>query len=271
MPELPEVETSRRGIAPHILQQRVRKVIIRQPALRWPVPADLPLLIERKTIRAVERRGKYILLGFSNGHVILHLGMSGSLRITTAATLPRQHDHIDFELGNDKILRLHDPRRFGCVLWTAAPVEQHKLLAKLGPEPLSDDFDGAYLYRQSRKRTCSVKAFIMNSHIVVGVGNIYASESLFVAGINPKRKASAISRQRYDALAAAIRQVLAVAIEQGGTTLRDFTQEDGQPGYFAQQLLVYGRTGDACPQCGGSIQHAVQQQRSSYYCPACQH
>ena len=270
MPELPEVETSRRGIEPHVQNQTVRRVIIRQPSLRWPVPDELPTLITRRKILAVDRRGKYILLRFTNGAVILHLGMSGSLRIATGNTAIRNHDHVDIELGNDKILRLHDPRRFGCVLWTANPAEQHKLLAKLGPEPLSDDFNGEYLHRQSRKRSCSVKSFIMNSHIVVGVGNIYASESLFIAGINPRRKAGAISRQRYDALAKAIKQILTAAIEQGGTTLRDFTREDGQPGYFAQQLYVYGQTGEACQQCGGVIKQFTQQQRSSYYCSHCQ-
>ncbi len=270
MPELPEVETSRRGIAPHVEGQTVRRVIIRQPSLRWPVPDELPSHITRRKILTVDRRGKYILLRFTNGAVILHLGMSGSLRIATRNTAIRDHDHVDIVLGNDKILRLHDPRRFGCVLWADIPAEQHKLLAKLGPEPLSDEFDGAYLHRQSRKRSCSVKAFIMNSHIVVGVGNIYASESLFIAGINPRRKAGAISRQRYDALADAIKQILAAAIEQGGTTLRDFTREDGQPGYFAQQLYVYGKAGEACQQCGGVIKQVTQQQRSSFYCSHCQ-
>ena len=270
MPELPEVETSRRGIAPHISQQTVRQVIVRQPALRWPVPANLDSLLRRRKLLAVERRGKYLLLVFRHGTLILHLGMSGSLRIASHDTATRQHDHVDLVFSNRKILRLHDPRRFGCVLWTERAISEHRLLAKLGPEPLGDDFHGDYLYRLSRKRSCSVKSFIMNSHIVVGVGNIYASESLFLAAINPKRKAGAISRQRYATLANAIKQVLTAAIEQGGTTLRDFTREDGQPGYFAQRLYVYGRAGESCQHCGGTIRHVIQQQRSTYYCSHCQ-
>ncbi len=270
MPELPEVETSRRGIAPHITGHSVRRVIIRQPRLRWPVPDTLPQLLQGKKLLAVERRGKYLLLRFHHGTAILHLGMSGSLRIATASTALRDHDHVDFEFNHRKILRLHDPRRFGCVLWTDAPITQHPLLAKLGPEPLSDDFDGELLYRLSRKRQCSIKAFIMNSHIVVGVGNIYACESLFLAGIHPKRKAGAVSRQRYQLLASAIKQILSAAIEQGGTTLRDFTREDGQPGYFAQQLFVYGKAGAPCAHCGKALRQINQQQRSTFYCAHCQ-
>ncbi len=270
MPELPEVETSRRGIEPHIAGRIVRRVIVRQPRLRWPVPDNLPPLLQRKKLLAVDRRGKYILLHFHHGTVIMHLGMSGSLRIATNTTPLRTHDHIDFEFSAGTILRLHDPRRFGCVLWTSEPIEQHKLLVKLGPEPLADDFDGDYLFQQSRRRQCSIKAFIMNSHIVVGVGNIYACESLFVAGIHPARKAGAVSRQRYRQLAETIRQILHAAIEQGGTTLRDFTREDGQPGYFAQKLYVYGKAGDPCQRCGKAIRQINQQQRSTFYCTHCQ-
>jgi formamidopyrimidine-DNA glycosylase len=270
MPELPEVETSRRGIAPHIEQQKVRRVIIRNHSLRWPIPADLPALIEGHTILSVDRRAKYILLVFEHGSIILHLGMSGSLRICKQRSEIRKHDHFDLVMANGTTLRLHDPRRFGCVLWTGNPATQHKLLRKLGPEPLSDEFDGDHLFDASRKRSCSIKSFIMNSHIVVGVGNIYASESLFLAGINPKRKAGAVSRQRYALLAEAIRSTLASSIEQGGTTLRDFLDEQGNPGYFAQQLYVYGKQGEPCQQCGKSIKHINQQQRSSYYCSNCQ-
>ena len=192
MPELPEVETSRRGIEPHILNRKIKAVVIRQHKLRWPVPKSLPDKLLNHKLISVSRRGKYLLLSFGNhGTVIIHLGMSGSLRICTASSAIGKHDHIDFVFGNKKILRLTDPRKFGCVLWTDQAAEEHKLLKKLGPEPLSNQFTADYLYSQSRKRTCSVKAFIMNSHTVVGVGNIYASESLFIAGINPIRKATA--------------------------------------------------------------------------------
>ena len=271
MPELPEVETSRRGITPHILNKTVKHVVIRQHSLRWPIPENLSDCVSKRKILAVERRAKYILLRFKTGTVILHLGMSGSLRICTKHSEVRKHDHVDFVMSNGKILRLHDPRRFGCVLWTDEPVEQHKLLVKLGPEPLSHEFTGAGLHNLSRKRSCSVKAFIMNSHIVVGVGNIYACESLFIAGINPKRKAGAVSRQRYDILADAIKQILTASIKQGGTTLRDFTDAHNQPGHYALQLYVYGQAGQACQHCGSLIKRLNQQQRSTYYCPQCQH
>lgn len=277
MPELPEVETSRRGIEPHILGAKIRSLVIRQHRLRWPVPGSLPDKIGGKKLIAVDRRGKYLLLTFAGNDtanktdsVIIHLGMSGSLRICTKATPVEKHDHVDFIFSNNKVLRLRDPRKFGCVLWTDKPPEQHKLLSKLGPEPLDDEFNADYLYHASRKRSCSVKSFIMNSHIVVGVGNIYASESLFLAGINPKRKAGSLSKPRYEKLVQAIRTILNAAIEQGGTTLRDFTRANGQPGYFEQQLHVYGRAGSACDVCGELIRQFSQQQRSTYYCGHCQ-
>lgn len=270
MPELPEVETSRRGIEPHILKQTIKQIVVRESRLRWPVPNTLPELLKGIKILAVERRAKYILLRFSNGTVILHLGMSGSLRICQPETEVRKHDHIDFVLRNGHCLRLHDPRRFGCVLWTDQPIDQHKLISKLGPEPLHDDFDTAYLYQHSRNRNCSIKSFIMNSHVVVGVGNIYASESLFLAGIHPGRKAGAISRPRYQKLVNAIKQVLSESIKQGGTTLRDFLNEDGKPGYFAQKLFVYGKNGTPCQTCGNTIKQITQQKRASYYCSTCQ-
>ena len=271
MPELPEVETSCRGIKPHILNKKIKLVVIRQHQLRWPIPKTLPNKISGLNLTQVTRRGKYLLLNFSDvGTVIIHLGMSGSLRICTPATPIGKHDHIDFVFSNNKVLRLTDPRRFGCVLWTDQPVEQHKLFSKLGPEPLEDNFNTDYLYQKSRKRNCSIKAFIMNSHIVVGVGNIYASESLFIAGINPKRKAGDLSKARCEKLLLAIKQILEAAIKQGGTTLRDFTREDGQPGYFAQQLRVYGRVDDACPNCGKAIKQITQQNRSTFYCTSCQ-
>ncbi|MDH5612415.1 MAG: bifunctional DNA-formamidopyrimidine glycosylase/DNA-(apurinic or apyrimidinic site) lyase [Gammaproteobacteria bacterium] len=271
MPELPEVETSRRGIEPHILNKTISDVIIRQHQLRWPIPKSLPNKILTLKLKRVTRRGKYLLLGFvDNNTVIIHLGMSGSLKICTPSTPAGKHDHVDFIFNHKIVLRLTDPRKFGCVLWTNQTIEQHKLLSKLGPEPLTDDFNANYLYAQSRKRNCSVKAFIMNSHIVVGVGNIYASESLFLSGINPVRKAGSLSILRCEKLVAAIKQILIAAIEHGGTTLRDFTRENGQPGYFAQQLHVYGRAHEACPNCGKAIKQISQLNRSTFYCTACQ-
>lgn len=271
MPELPEVETSRRGIEPHILNKKIKDVVIRQYKLRWSIPKSLPDNINGQKLLKVARRGKYLLLHFNHaGTVIIHLGMSGSLRICTPSTPVGKHDHIDFVFSNRKVLRLTDPRKFGCVLWTQQAIGEHKLLSKLGPEPLNDEFDVDYLYSQSRKRRCSIKAFIMNSHVVVGVGNIYASESLFMAGINPLRKAGSLSRPRCEKLVIAIKQILEAAIKQGGTTLRDFTREDGQPGYFAQQLQVYGHTNEACPECGKLIKQISQQNRTTFYCTTCQ-
>jgi len=270
MPELPEVETSRRGIAPYILQQTVSEVIIRQKKLRWPIPASLKTQLVKQTIQQVERRAKYILLRTDAGTVILHLGMSGSLRITDKNTPAEKHDHLDICFSNKKILRLRDPRRFGAVLWTKADPLQHKLLIKLGPEPLSADFSAEYLYQASRKRRVAIKTLIMNSHIVVGVGNIYASESLFQAGINPKSSAHRISLARYQKLVTGIKKILQLAIKQGGTTLRDFTQQDGKPGYFQQALAVYARSGEPCIQCAQPIKQITQAQRSTFYCSQCQ-
>jgi formamidopyrimidine-DNA glycosylase len=270
MPELPEVETSRRGIEPHLRNRTITGITIRQHKLRWPIPKNLPSLAEGQKIRKVCRRAKYIYLKLDNGSIIIHLGMSGSLRICTSKTVPEKHDHIDIAVSNKKILRLRDPRKFGCVLWTADDIEQHKLIKSLGPEPLDDTFTAEYLHSKAKKRSCSIKSFIMNSHIVVGVGNIYASESLFKAGINPKRKAGNISLARLEKLVAAIKTTLLDSIEQGGTTLKDFTSEDGQPGYFAQKLLVYGRAGEPCTVCGNPIKQITQQARSTFYCPKCQ-
>ena len=269
MPELPEVETTRRGIRPHVLGQTVSGVIIRQPRLRWPVPDELPELLWRRKLLSLKRRGKYLLLGFHHGSLILHLGMSGSLRVLPADTPPEKHDHFDLVFGR-QCLRLRDPRRFGAVLWTADPVEQHPLLASLGPEPLSEAFTGRYLFNKSRNRSVTVKQFIMDGKTVVGVGNIYANEALFQAGILPTRPCGRLSAARYERLARAVKAILARAIESGGTTLQDFTQADGKPGYFAQALKVYGRQGEACPACGAAIRHTLIGQRSSYYCPCCQ-
>lgn len=271
MPELPEVETTRRGIAPHLDGRTVTDVIVRHKQLRWPVPSGLKGKLSGKTINRVSRRAKYLLVDFDHGTLILHLGMSGSLRIIDTDTQAEKHDHFDLVLDNGKSLRLTDPRRFGAVLWTKHDPNTHELIAHLGPEPLSDEFNVDYLYQLSRKRKSSIKQFIMDGKIVVGVGNIYASESLFLAGINPKSITGKVSKARYEKLVAAIKQVLAAAIEQGGTTLRDFVGGDGKPGYFAQQLNVYGRDGETCHKCRKTIKQIMQGQRSTYYCANCQH
>ncbi|MCU7923283.1 MAG: bifunctional DNA-formamidopyrimidine glycosylase/DNA-(apurinic or apyrimidinic site) lyase [Candidatus Thiodiazotropha sp. (ex Dulcina madagascariensis)] len=271
MPELPEVETTRQGIAPHITGQRIRQVVIRQPRLRWPIPDDLPQLLKGRKLLSVGRRGKYLLLTFHHGTLILHLGMSGSLRIVEADARAQKHDHFELRLGDDRRLRLRDPRRFGAVLWTEQPISQHPLLAGLGPEPLSEAFDGAYLHGQGKHRRIPVKQLIMESKTVVGVGNIYANESLFRAAIHPTRPSNRISAVRYQTLADEIRKVLVEAISQGGTTLRDFLRQDGRPGYFAQKLLVYGKAEEPCPECGTAIRSKSLAQRSTFFCPRCQH
>jgi len=271
MPELPEVETTCRGIAPHVEGRAVSDVIVRNHQLRWPVPRGLKQKLTGHKIQSVSRRAKYLLLTFEHGTLILHLGMSGSLRIIDASAAVEKHDHVDIVLDNKRALRLTDPRRFGSVLWTRDDPGQHELIAHLGPEPLSDDFNVEYLFQCSRGRKSSIKQFIMDGKIVVGVGNIYASESLFLAGINPKRQTGKVSHERMTKLVEAIKQVLAAAIEQGGTTLRDFVGGDGKPGYFAQQLNVYGREGEPCRVCGTAIKQFVQGQRSTYHCTKCQH
>jgi formamidopyrimidine-DNA glycosylase len=271
MPELPEVETTRRGIAPHIIAQRIRRVTIRQPRLRWPIPEGLPHTLKGRKVLSVERRGKYLLLAFHHGTLIIHLGMSGSLRILQAETAAQRHDHFDLLLSNGLQLRLRDPRRFGAVLWTDQPVMDHPLLVDLGPEPLGDRFDGDYLYARGKTRRTAIKQLIMDSKTVVGVGNIYASESLFRAAIHPTRPSNRISQQRYRILAEEIRDVLKEAIAQGGTTLRDFLKQDGNPGYFAQSLQVYGKSGEPCPRCGRAIRSKTIGQRSTFFCPGCQH
>lgn len=270
MPELPEVETTCRGIAPHITGQQVSRVIVRDPRLRWRVPASLAKQLTGHTIQYVGRRAKYLLITTDIGSVIIHLGMSGSLRITDATAPAAAYEHVEFVFANGISLRLRDPRRFGAVLWTRTDPLQHKLLQHIGPEPLGRDLNAEYLFRRSRKRTSSVKDFIMNSRIIAGVGNIYACEALFLAGIHPKRAAGNISLQRYQRLANAIKQVLRAAIRQGGTSLRDFTASDGKPGYFKQRLKVYGREAGRCHACGHTIRRITQGQRSSFYCPHCQ-
>jgi formamidopyrimidine-DNA glycosylase len=270
MPELPEVETTRRGIAPHIEGRQVTGVIIRQTQLRWPTPPDLPNILVRRKLLAVDRRGKYLIFVFTHGHLLIHLGMSGSLRIVNSQEPIRKHDHIDILFSEDACLRFHDPRRFGAVLWTDDALDQHKLLAKLGPEPLTDSFNANYLFTKSRKRSKDIKTFIMDSHIVVGVGNIYANEALFSAGIRPTRAAGKVTAREYDLLTEAIKTVLERSIIQGGTTLKDFVGGDGQPGYFIQQLNVYGRGGEGCKQCQKPLKTLRQAQRISVYCSHCQ-
>jgi formamidopyrimidine-DNA glycosylase len=270
MPELPEVETARRGIEPYLLGRRVAAVKVRDRRLRWPVPSSLTRELPGQKIDAVTRRGKYLLLHTAAGTALLHLGMSGSLRVLAADTPAQKHDHVDLVLDSGKALRLRDPRRFGTLLWTRKDPAEHPLLCALGPEPLSADFDGDYLFERSRGRSVAAKLFIMNSHVVVGVGNIYASEALFLAGIRPGRAAGRISRTEYAALARGIKKVLTASIKAGGTTLRDFTREDGEPGYFLQHLRVYGRDGEHCFRCGGTVVVKVTGQRSTFYCPDCQ-
>lgn len=270
MPELPEVETTRRGIAP-LCGETVAAVIVRDARLRWPVPRSLPRTLIGQRLARVDRRAKYLLLWFDRGCLVLHLGMSGSLRIVDSTHTAGPHDHVDLVFGDGRCLRLRDPRRFGSLHWTTAPPEQHPLLAGLGPEPLSPEFDGAYLHLRARARTTSIKQFIMDGHVVVGVGNIYASEALHAAGIHPARSAGRISRERLVVLALAIRRTLENAIKSGGTSLRDFVGGDGSPGYFRQKLRVYQREGKSCS-CGrGVIRSLRLGQRTTFYCPACQH
>ena len=270
MPELPEVETTRRGIAPHVEGRRVTKVVVRQRRLRWPVPRALQRELTEQTVKSVGRRAKYLLLGTDAGTAILHLGMSGSLRLVPADSPPGPHDHVDLVLDDGNCLRLTDPRRFGALLWTRADPARHPLLRDLGPEPFDAAFNGAYLYRRARGRRLAVKNFLMDSHTVAGVGNIYANEALFLAGIHPARPAGRISARRYERLAQSVRDILQQAIAQGGTTLRDFVGGDGRPGYFRQTLRVYGRAGQPCPVCNTRLRVTHIGQRSTFYCPRCQ-
>ncbi|MGH8215717.1 MAG: bifunctional DNA-formamidopyrimidine glycosylase/DNA-(apurinic or apyrimidinic site) lyase [Rhodanobacteraceae bacterium] len=269
MPELPEVETTKRGIEPFVTGRVVERVLLRRKDLRWPIPRALTSKLPGQRIDAVERRAKYLLLHTQAGSALLHLGMSGSLRLTDPALPPRPHDHYDMELDSGRALRFNDPRRFGCLLWQK-PGEVHPLLRGLGPEPLGDAFDGDWLWSASRGRSAAVKSFLMDQRVVVGVGNIYASEALFAARVHPKRAAGSVSRTRYARIAAEIRHVLSYAITRGGTTLRDFLAPDGTPGYFEQELAVYGRGGEPCRVCGTPIRAEVIGQRMSYWCSRCQ-
>ena len=277
MPELPEVETTLRGIEPWLVNRTIRAIEVRDSRLRWPVPDAVGKAVGQQVL-SLQRRAKYMLINLANGCLLIHLGMSGSMRVLPGDTdqheqekhAPGKHDHFDI-LVDGCTIRFNDPRRFGCFLWLENPAMEHPLLAALGPEPLSDEFSGKYLYQRSQGRKLAVKNFIMDGKVVVGVGNIYASEALYMAGIHPLRAAGKISIARYEGLESAIRDVLARAIRQGGTTLRDFTSSDGSPGYFAQELLVYGRAGQDCFQCSAKIRQKVIGQRSSYYCINCQH
>ncbi|MCC8998886.1 MAG: bifunctional DNA-formamidopyrimidine glycosylase/DNA-(apurinic or apyrimidinic site) lyase, partial [Candidatus Contendobacter sp.] len=265
MPELPEVETVRRGLAPHLTGQIVTQVVVRQPRLRWPVPEDLASQLPGQMIQRVERRAKYLLLRTDAGAVIFHLGMTGRLRILPTGTPLQKHDHADLALANGHCLRFNDSRRFGALLWTSEPPERHPLLQTLGPEPFDAAFSSAYLHQRAQGRKSAVKTLVMDNYIVVGVGNIYANESLFAAGINPLRPAGQVTLAEYARLTAAIREILSEAIQQGGTTLRDFIGGDGEPGYFQQSLCVYDRYSLPCIACGEPIQRCRIGQRATYY------
>ena len=285
MPELPEVETTRLGLLPHVRGQRIERVTVRERRLRWPIPANFTDLLQGTTVSNIIRRGKYLLWncergssamnhkseGMDSGFMLSHLGMSGTLRVLSFATPVAKHDHVDIEFANKVLIRFNDPRRFGAMLWIAGRDMVHPLLDVLGPEPLSDAFTAQHLFKASRGRSVSIKEFIMNGHVVVGVGNIYAAESLFRAGIHPQRAAGKTSLLRYEKLVDAIRETLQDALRAGGTTLRDYVKTDGEQGYFQLDAAVYGRNGDACRICGTPIRLMVQGQRSTYFCPRCQH
>ena len=269
MPELPEVETTCRGLIPHVAGNRVTGLSVYQPRLRIPVPESLDELIGQR-IGSIHRRAKYLIFETDKGRMIIHLGMSGSLRICDDSMPLRKHDHVVFELESGQQMRFHDPRRFGLVDWTSGAWEVMRWFKDLGPEPLMDDFNGGYLVDAAKGRKVAIKSFLMTNQVVVGVGNIYASEALFMAGIHPKRVAGKVSKLRLDKLVAAIKNRLAAAIESGGTTLRDFVREDGQPGYFKQELKVYGREGETCHTCKTVIKRCIIGQRSTFYCSKCQ-
>tara|TARA_R110001583_G_scaffold99273_1_gene244572 strand:- start:15630 stop:16442 length:813 start_codon:yes stop_codon:yes gene_type:complete len=269
MPELPEVETSRRGISPHIIGSIISNVIIRQPQLRWKINEDLQSLLQDKKLLSIDRRAKYLLLNFESGTLLIHLGMSGSLRICPMQSSVEKHDHVDF-IFEQCILRYTDPRRFGAILWLGFSPLDSKLLSHLGPEPLSEEFTGEHLFELAGKRKLPVKQFIMDQKVVTGVGNIYATEALFKAGISPIRAAGNISVKRYKLLTAEIKEILTEAIKQGGTTLKDFVGGDGKPGYFQQTLLIYGKTGHKCPKCETALKSLKLASRNSVYCPKCQ-
>ncbi|MEZ9761378.1 bifunctional DNA-formamidopyrimidine glycosylase/DNA-(apurinic or apyrimidinic site) lyase [Vibrio splendidus] len=268
MPELPEVEVSRMGISPHLVGEKIKTLTFRTPKLRWDIPQELKRL-EGQVIRSISRRAKYLLIETDTGTAIVHLGMSGSLRVLDAGFPPAKHDHVDLKLTNGKILRYNDPRRFGAWLWSA-PDEIHTVLLGSGPEPLTDDFNADYIAEKAEKRKVAVKQFIMDNKVVVGVGNIYANEALFSSRIHPLRPASKVKKEEWILLTKEIKQVLATAIKQGGTTLKDFAQADGKPGYFAQELQVYGKAGEECPNCGEKLEEQKIGQRNTFFCSQCQ-
>ncbi len=270
MPELPEVETTLRGIQPHIESHKVSQVLVRQHNLRWPIPLNLHTILTGQRVSQLSRRGKYLLLHFQASTLLIHLGMSGSLRILQTPITPQKHDHLDIVFDNKIILRFTDPRRFGACLWTDNNVYDHILLKNLGPEPLDDEFNGAYLAKKAAKRKVAIKSLIMNNHIVVGVGNIYATEALFAAGIHPEKPAHAISEKQYAFLVKHIKRILSKAIKAGGTTLKDFLHSDGKPGYFRIHLLAYGRSGLPCLQCKTPLEQIQLGQRTSVFCKVCQ-
>ena len=274
MPELPEVETTKRGVAPYLEGQEITEVLVRQPRLRVPVPEDLAERLIGARIGTLARRAKYLQIPIQqspNAATLLwHLGMSGSLRIAQVGDIPKKHDHIDVVTASGHVLRYHDPRRFGFVDWQLGDGTADRRLVHLGPEPFDETFNGEWLYKLSRNKRVAVKPFLMDNRIVVGAGNIYATEALFMAGIDPRRAAGRISLERYKLLAAAVKEVLAAAITQGGTTLRDFVSGQGEPGYFAQRLNVYGRQGQPCLRCGAELQRITLGQRASVFCPGCQ-
>jgi len=269
MPELPEVETTCRGIEPHIKGVVVRSITVRQPQLRWLIPDQISSSVPGQRLLEVQRRAKYILLKFSRGDIIIHLGMSGSLRVLSTGQLPAKHDHFDISFCNGVVLRLTDPRRFGAVLWQAVD-QPHKLLQNLGPEPLTETFTAKTFITAAKGRKVSIKQFVMDNKVVVGVGNIYAAEALFAAAIHPQTPVNQVSVDKFNKLVAAIKFILAQAIERGGTTLKDFVGGDGKPGYFAQELQVYGRKGETCNACLKPLKEIRLGQRSTVYCPNCQ-
>ncbi|OOF67897.1 bifunctional DNA-formamidopyrimidine glycosylase/DNA-(apurinic or apyrimidinic site) lyase [Rodentibacter caecimuris] len=268
MPELPEVETAMKGVSPYLEGFTIEKIVVRQPKLRWPVSSKLAKMTNAKII-TLSRRAKYLIIHTDQGYIIGHLGMSGSVRIVPHNSLIDKHDHLDIVMNNGKLLRYNDPRRFGAWLWTEKLDDFH-LFMKLGPEPLSDKFNGDYLFKKSRKKLTSLKTFLMDNSVVVGVGNIYANESLFLSGLHPLKTAGKLTKAQSHSLVNTIKNVLETAIKQGGTTLKDFLQPDGRPGYFAQELQIYGKKNQPCPKCGQKIESLVISQRNSFYCPQCQ-
>ena len=270
MPELPEVETTRRSVAPRVVGRRIAKFIVYDPRLRWPVPGDLSKRLEGHTVDALSRRSKYLLFSVGAGSLLVHLGMTGSLRVHTRPPKRRAHDHVDIVFGDGSLLRYHDPRRFGAMLWAPDPAFSHPLLRDLGPEPFDPAFDSGYLWRMTRPRRAAIKLALMDSHVVVGVGNIYANEALFRAGIRPTVRANRLSRPRLARLVDEVRAVLTEAIAKGGSTLRDYVDAAGEPGYFQLDYFVYGREGEPCRVCGTPIRHCRQGARASFYCPRCQ-